>query len=527
MNQPDINLLRPRRIHGWQEYQTNNDQIPLPAQNKQKRSFLFYLIPGLAVILIFGAFSLVRYYTLAKWTGNANEYHQLTLQPTGGFLDTIKNFFFRPNKVMAGQATDRINILILGIGGENHDGGYLSDTNIILSLKPSTNEVAMISVPRDLAAKIDGYGWTKINHAHAYGEMKKSGYGGEFARQTFAENLKIDLPYFLVVDFTAFKEIIEIVGGVEIDVPNSFVDYSYPTNDYGYQTVTFNKGKEKMSGERALIFTRSRHGNNGEGSDFARARRQQLVIAAVKEKILSANTYLNPIKIKKIIDSLSKNINTNIEFNQILYLAGLAKDINSDNIKTLVLDDSPNGFLQNIIGYDGAYLLSPKGENFNLIRQAINGIFSSTSTPSIYTLKTTPSSNLLFPTTKIEIQNGTWRIGLAARAKQNLENSGFAIYQIGNTAYRPVASTSLYILNMKTETGFIQALERIVGAVATTSLPTWMPTATSTTSSLSISNLTETNISSNTSATSTASDENEKSTYDSQTDILVILGEDY
>ena len=293
MNKHDINMLRPRRLHGWSEVA----EEPKNLKPGKKKSFLFYLIPGIIVILIFGTFSLVKKYTIASWSDNPGDYNQITLQPKNkGFLSAIKNFLFKPNNVMDGQKEDKINILVMGMGGANHDGGYLSDTNIIISIKPSTNEVAMISIPRDMSVDIEGYGWTKINFAHAYGEMKKKGYGGEFARKTFEKNLNIQIPYYFTVDFQAFADIINAVGGVTVDVPRSFIDYSYPDNNYGYQTVNFQQGIQEMNGDRALIFSRSRHGTNGEASDFARAKRQQLVIAALKEKLLSAGTYLNPIK---------------------------------------------------------------------------------------------------------------------------------------------------------------------------------------------------------------------------------------
>ena len=505
MNKNEINMLRPRRLHGWRETNEEYQQIA----PRQKRSFLFYLIPGLIIIMIFTSFSFIRNRRMVGWSQNPNDYSNITLQPKKkGFLSSLKSFLFKSNNVIEGQKNDRINILLLGIGGANHDGGYLSDTNIIISIKPSTNEVAMISVPRDMSAKIKGYGWTKINHAHAYGEMNKAGQGGEFARKTFEENLKIDIPYYYTVDFKAFKDIIDAVGGVTINVPRSFIDYSYPGENYSYQTVKFKKGIEKMGGERALIFARSRHGNNGEGSDFARAKRQQMVIAALKEKLLSAGTYLNPVKIKKIFDSIENNTNTNLEFGQIMYLAGVGRDVNVDNIKTLVLDNASSGYLRSIIGYDGAYLLAPKTGSFGQITNAIKNIFdpNATSTIPIYSITNAEQTDLPFPSAKIEIQNGTWRSGLASRSKRDLEDTGFAVYTIGNTTIRPIVTSSLVILNTEIEQGFIEALERVIEIDSTTTLPDWIASNTTT-------------------LDTTAIDESSNKYYDANSDILIILGE--
>jgi LCP family protein required for cell wall assembly len=442
------------------------NQPPIPPytpnwkENKPRktRSFLFYL-SIVILLLTFAGCALVKHYTFDKWSKNITTYDQVTLKPKkASFFQAVKNFFFQPENILQGQQIDRVNILLLGIGGPGHDGPYLSDTNIIVSLKPTTNQVAMISIPRDMSANIEGYGWGKINHANAIGENNKPGQGGEFARQTFAKNLGVEIPYYVRIDFAAFTEIIDTVGGVEIDAPNSFTDYSYPGSNYSYQTVSFEKGKQTMTGEKALIYARSRHGTNGEASDFARAKRQQLVISALKEKMLSAGTYLNPVKIEKITNSLSTHIATNLDFNQIMYLAGLAKDIDSNNTKTLVLDNSPQGFLTSLIGQDGAYLLSPVTGNYDQIKNAINNIFISTSTQSTALAQNSPSVS--YNSAKVEIQNGTWQEGLASRTKIHLEEKGFNAPTIGNCDKRPVTTTAIYLINKKTKKEIAEALAK-------------------------------------------------------------------
>ncbi|MFH1789857.1 MAG: LCP family protein [bacterium] len=542
MDEEQINMLRPRKMHGWQDWQNENDEGQWP---KQKRSFLFYFIPGLILVMILTSFTVAKKNNLNRWPDNPSAYDNTTLQPKKfGFFSAVKNFILKPDDVMIGQKQGRINILLMGIGGPGHDGPYLSDTNIILSIKPDTNEVAMISVPRDLSAKIEGYGWGKINHANAYGEMKQSGYGGEFARQTFEQTFGISIPYFVRVDFQAFIDIINTVGSVEIDIPRSFVDYSYPGPNYSYKTIRFEQGKEKMDGQRALEFARSRKGTNNEGSDFARAKRQQIVIAALKNKLLSADTYLNPLKIKKIIDSLSEHILTNIDFGQIMYLASLSRKIDDSNIKTLVLDNGPNGFLRNMIGQDGAYLLAPKSGNFDSIKLAMENIFSSSSTQYVNELSAPIQSEQLFPSAKIEIQNATWHIGIAARKKQQLENGGFGIYTIGNSEIRPLPSSTIYVLNNKVDNGFITALSREANIPVADSIPSWLansqsptlgitasqPQIITRTTSISFAGSIEieTTTSTVSQATSSMPDLTSGLTnkYDPNTDILIILGED-
>lgn len=491
MDEQPINLLKPQ-------------QLPLtPEPKKRSRLVLFFFLAALVLGVIF-----LKTYIAAKWPSAGNS---VTLQPKKiGLIDSVKNYFFPSDHVMTGQENDRINILLLGIGGAGHDGPYLSDTNIILSIKPSTKEVAMISVPRDLAVKIGNYGYRKINNANAFGELEQPGNGAEYARKIFAENFNIDIPYYARVDFEAFKEIIDDMGGVTINVEKSFTDNSYPGPNDSYQTISFQAGTQEMNGERALTFSRSRHGNNGEGSDFARAKRQQLMISAVKEKLLSSQTFLNPITIQKILSSLSKHIVTNISFEQIMFLAGLSRDIDNNTIKNLVLTDAPNGFLRPTTGEGGAYLLVPKTGNFSEIQMAINTIFDATSTPVAFsyttsqpqTAATTPSVSI--PKARIEVQNGTWRAGLAALKRQDLEKDGLFISNVLNSTKRPIANTTIYIVNKDTPSSVITTITKSIPGTISSTLPDWLAATYNETSP-------------STTATSTTK---------TKPDVIVILGED-
>ena len=175
-----INLLEPRNPS-----QINNTQKP----TNNKVIFLIIAVIILALATIF----VIRAANSSKWPENAATYDPVSLTPKKiGFFQTIKNFIFHSDNIVTGQQDDRINILLLGIGGPGHDGPYLSDTNIIISLKPSTKEAALISIPRDLAVKIDGHGLRKINNADAFGEAEKANNGGEYARRIFAETFNLD-----------------------------------------------------------------------------------------------------------------------------------------------------------------------------------------------------------------------------------------------------------------------------------------------------------------------------------------------
>jgi LCP family protein required for cell wall assembly len=278
----------------------------------------------------------------------------------------------------------------------------------------------MISIPRDLGVTIPNQGVRKINYAGAYGEAQSPGQGGEFARQVFEKTFDQPIPYYIRVDFKAFTDMIDTVGGVQVNVPTTFTDTQFPGENFSFRTVRFEAGPQTMNGETALTFARSRHGNNGEGGDFARARRQQLVILSLKQKLLSAGTYTNPLTIQQILSSLKAHVTTNLSITELTSLARMASEFNSSP-KNLVLDNSPAGFLVSTTGESGAFLLFPKTGDYTNVNTAIAGIFSSTSTPSLAVTPaliypkpaTSTPGTVVYSNFKVELQNGTWRVGLA------------------------------------------------------------------------------------------------------------------
>lgn len=465
---------------------------------KTKRPVFFWIF--ILVSFIIG-FLLVR---LIINPGEAE--YATTLQPRKlSFFETVKNFIFHPNNILIGQDEDRINILLLGIGGPGHDGPYLTDTNIIVSIKPSTHEVALISVPRDLGVKVDEHGWRKINSADAFGEAEQTGNGGEYAKQIFENTFNVKIPYYIRVDFTAFQELIDEMGGISVNVPNAFTDTNYPGPNFSYTTIHFDAGSQTMNGERALSYARSRHGNDGEGSDFARSRRQQLILEAVRGKMLSLGTYSDPVQLKKMYDSVMAHISTNMNTAELTYLASTAKDMTQS--KKLVLDSSINGYLINTTGENGAFMLSPKTGNFDTINSAIANIFNleiaasnPLSAPAVTPTLIGANSDL-----KIEIENGTWIPGLAARTQNKLEAKGYHIIMVSNSLRRPIQHSIIYRLTPMANVSSTAVLSQIMLAANTDTLPDWL--------SESYDN------------TSTPEDETGMK-YNKDADILIILGTD-
>lgn len=402
---------------------------------------IFFII----LILIFAGGCITRAIIGEYAPNEPSAYDPITLKPKKpeGFFQKVKYLVFAKEKTLQGESADRVNILLLGMGGQGHDGPFLTDTNIIVSLKPSTGEIAMISIPRDFGVELNGQGIRKINYANAYGESEESGQGGEYTRQLISDIFDIDVPYYVRVDFQAFVEMIDAVGGIIINIENSFVDHMFPAPNHEYQTVSFEKGTQTLNDDLALKFVRSRHGSNGEGSDFARARRQQLVLSALKNKLFSFSTLANPLRLNTIHKSLEKHLITNLQFSDMVALLKMLKEAKTAAITNFVLDDSENGFLKTTYGPDGAFLLVPKNNDFAEINEAIKNIFDKQ--PSASEEKTPPEQTLPpMAEANIEIQNGTWSAGLAARLKKRLEDRGFVIANISNTAERPQTISGIY-----------------------------------------------------------------------------------
>ena len=302
--------------HDLQLSAQQKEEEKLLAEIKKRRKFKNYLIAILAIIFILSGKIIMSSQGVSQWFNN------------NPFWDRIAHLTENDDNLLKGEKDDRINILLIGIGGAGHDGGNLADTIMLASIKPSTKQVALISIPRDLSMPIADGSWRKVNSIHATAEAKEENSGGEEMMAVLSANLATPIHYFIRVDFQGFIKIIDELGGVDVNVENTLNDYSYPimgeedNPDYyaRYEHLYIEKGRQHMNGSLALKYARSRHAGGIEGSDFARARRQQLIMSAVKEKLLSRNNLLKPLMLSRIISELNKNIKTNLDIWELLKL---------------------------------------------------------------------------------------------------------------------------------------------------------------------------------------------------------------
>ena len=224
----------------------------------------------------------------------------------------------------AWNGRERLNVLVLGIDSRGVAGDTLNtDTMIVLSLDPVNRTAAMLSVPRDTLVTIPGHGQDKVNAAFALG-------GPELAQHTVEQLLGIPLNSYVLVNFQAFTEIVDAVGGAIIDVKRPIRDEAYPTSDYGVERLNILTGPQLMPGDIALKYARSRHDSN----DFSRARRQQDVISAIRVRLASDGMIG---RIPGIVDHVGSAVETDFDPANVLAIAGLGGGIPSSAIRSEVL----------------------------------------------------------------------------------------------------------------------------------------------------------------------------------------------
>ena len=453
---------------------------------KKRRKAKNYFIALVVLALIFSGKVIMSSPAANKWLNNNT------------FWGSVVRLTTSDDNELKGESQDRINILLLGMGGANHEGGYLADTIILTSLKPSTKQVSLLSIPRDMTAPTENGSWRKVNSIHALAEAKETDSGGPAMASALSSTLNTEINYYIRVDFDGFVEIIDELGGIEVNVENAFDDYTYPIRgqeenpDYyaRFEHLHFDQGKQHMNGSLALKYARSRHASGIEGSDFARAKRQQLIIEAVKDKLLSRSTLLRPGMISRIIGDLNRNFKTNLDVWAFIKLWNDYKDIDRSQIINKVLSDGPDGLLISSRGEDGAYILIPQTGNFKEIQNLTQNIFNSNNiennstsnnkkgqqnTDNITTVKPDKIEKIT-EEVKVAVLNGTWISGLAAQTALTIQEYGFNITETANAPTREYENSTIYDLSYGKQLKALEVLKTAGQASLAYDAPSWLET---------------------------------------------------
>lgn len=328
-----------------------------------KKKFLIFLFIFLALAI----FILRPYYLLLK--------NSLKISPLKTLLswDSIR------------KVNNQTNILILGIAGGTHEGPALSDSIVIANYDFTSNKLITLGIPRDV--------WSptledKVNSAYAFGEAKQKGGGLKLAKAEVAAVIGMPIQYSVVINFQGFENLINYLGGIDVNIEHSFIDKKYPLEGKEedtcggdkeflcrYETISFSKGLMHMDGNIALKFVRSRNAIGQEGSDFARSQRQQKVLFAVKDKVAKIIKSLNAARIDELYKYIDPIVSRDISNQQAVIIAKsiiFGSDFKQENYAL------PRDFftVPSFDSYGGSYVLIPKNNDYKTIHQYSACIFT-------------------------------------------------------------------------------------------------------------------------------------------------------
>lgn len=318
----------------------------------KKLSFVF-----LAIFLLFGIFMFSRAQNFFSVINGGIKNNKTAL-----IFPADENFKLHSD-------ANRVNILLLGIRGADDmpNGGLLTDTIMIVSIDTEKKKAALISVPRDIYLEIPVVKKKeKINAAYLYGEEKSPNGGGlELSERTVEYVTGLAIDHVISVDFKAFSEIINELGGVDV-----YLDKPFSENKQWGVDFYVASGLQHLSGDVALYYARSRYSTN----DFDRARRQQQVLVAMKDKAMQIGFLANPFKINSVLDILKNRVKTDLALFDIIKFSRLTQEIENNSIKHKVFSTEDGVLTQTFI--NGAYVLLPADGSFEKIREVSKNILN-------------------------------------------------------------------------------------------------------------------------------------------------------
>jgi LCP family protein required for cell wall assembly len=358
------------------------------------------------------------------------------------------------------ERKERVNILLLGIDKRPDEIYARTDTMILATIDPNTKTAGMLSIPRDLWVSVPGYGEDRVNKAFYLGEQNGyPGGGPALAMKTIQYNLGVPVHFYVQVDFTGFESIVDTLGGIDVTVPETIDDPTYPDNNYGYEPFYIDAGQHILNGHDALRYARTRH---APGSDFGRAKRQQQVLLAIRDKALQLN--MAP-KIPELWNTMAGTVQTDLQLVDIVELAQLADEIDPTKIESAVIDQ--NMTLDYFTDF-GAQVLLPLRDK---IRVVVDDMFAETQPPVGPTQEEVEAQQAAQAQLKAEeieqqaqrqeeikafltqenarlvVQNGTNLSGLASETAGYLKQQGFNILQFGPADTDTYAHSVIVVYN--------------------------------------------------------------------------------
>jgi len=383
----------------------------------------------------------------------------------GGATATALRTDVAPYK-LKGEGDGRINILLLGAGGDGHTAPDLTDTIMVASIDPVNKTASLVSVPRDLWVKESNGSTMKVNATYATAKYKYLGKIDTQSKDTNAikagitsidqniENvLGISIHYNMLVDFKAFQSAIDTVGGVQVNVAEQLSDPTMAWENNN-NPVLAKAGIQTFDGKHALIYARSRH----TSSDFARSERQRALLLALKGKVVTLGTLSNPMKISELISAFGDNVYTDMSLADSTSLYKIFKDIGDNKVSSVGLADTPNNFVTTGAVGDQSTVQPRAGMfNYSEIQNYIRGVLVDG-----YIKK--ENSNIV-------LLNGTKRDGLATLKGDTLKSYGYNVTKVDSAPTTNYDQTIIIDRTGGKDKYTKNYLEKRFGVKATTKLP--------------------------------------------------------
>ena len=332
--------------------------------------------------------------------------------------------FISTDSLQRWQGNERINMLLLGIDQRcDETGPVRTDSMMILTIDPVGLSASVLSLPRDLWVEVPTYGVDRINQAHYLGELNEHPGGGPgLAMETVEALLGIEIDYFVTVNFDGFVQFINHIDGIQVEVPEDIDDPTYPDSCYGYDPFLIEAGLRNMNGQIALQYARTRA---TPGGDVDRAKRQQQVLLAVRDKIMQFDMVPKlMLESPQLWKTFQSSVGTNMTLDEGLQLALLMNEIPRESISTAVINYE---MAQPHTTPDGQQVLVPVRENIRGLRDELFRP-PAIPTPMIENLPALVASEAA----KVKILNGTQTFGLAKETQDFLLEQNVDVVEIGN-----------------------------------------------------------------------------------------------
>lgn len=412
-------------IPKYTSFTTNNHQGARPRLNNSKARKRWtrkrkVLTSALMILLV--GFSFGTWYG-AKLIGNLDKVFH------GNVFSDAHALF--SNTTLKGEAQGRVNILLAGDSADdpNHGGAQLTDSIMVVSIDTKNHTGFMLSIPRDLWVNIPGWSHQKINAANDVQNFSQAGYphgGMGQLEQIVQTNLGIPIDYYALINYTAFRDAVNAVGGVTINIqspdPRGLFDPNISKADGG--PLKLPNGTITLNGQTALNLARARGDPCGCGqyeygfpqSDYNRTQHQRQMLTALASKAQSIGVIANPIKISGLFNSFGNNIATDLNLQDVLRFVQITKGMNMSNLQPLALANSgPNALLTSYTAPDGEEALIPKAglDNFGQIQQ--------------YYEQLTSSNPVAREAPTVVVLNASNTTGLARKESTMLQSKGFDV----------------------------------------------------------------------------------------------------